>query len=79
MDYNEKVKYIIKDYTENVIDKVGINDGSEKWFERYLNTQSEFIKKYDQNSMSKFAKRISLAYGEVVDASMRVSNNPKCS
>lgn len=67
MNYNEKVKYIINDYITQVIDKIGLNDGSEEWFEKYLKTQSEFVMKYRTNSMSQFAKRLSLAYGEVVD------------
>ena len=79
MDYNEKVKYIIKDYTENVINKIGIRKDGDEWFDKYLKLQSDFILKYKDNSMSQFAKRLSLAYGEVVDMSVRTSDRSNCS
>ena len=67
MTANEKVKYIINDYIENVIDKVGEVKATDKWFDNYKQVQSNFLLRYKDNSMSQFATRLANLYGYVVD------------
>lgn len=67
MTANEKVKYIINDYIENVIDKVGEVKATDKWFENYKQVQSNFLLRYKDNSMGQFATRLANLYGYVVD------------
>ena len=80
MTANEKVKYIIKDYIENVIDRVGDVKATDKWHDNYRKTQSDFLLRYKDNSMYSFVSSLANAYGDVVDqeyVSLIASNKAK--
>ena len=75
MNHKDKALYIINDYI-NVMDEIGTMPCekilAEKWFgESFMANQDKFVRKYANNSMSKFASRLALAYGDVVEKELK--------
>ena len=80
MNHKDKALFIINDYMK-VMQEIGIMPGekilAEKWFDESFKTcQDKFMRKYANNSMSKFASRLALAYGDVVEAEMKYLFTP---
>ena len=76
----EKAKFIVGDYM-NVLEEVGAMPGekmlAEKWFsDQFLPAQNRFVLKYASNSMSKFASKLAIAYGDAVEAEMKYMFTP---
>ena len=80
MTTNEKVKFIVGDYM-NAIDSIGSMPGekilAEKWFEeQFRPMQNNFMTKYRNNSMSAFANKLAVAYGDVVEGEFKYMFTP---
>lgn len=77
MKEDKKAIYVLSDFVNNFIGKVGPipdrKDIAEEWFNKvYLANANKWMERYQNNSMRKYAEKIIFAYSdEVIDREWR--------
>lgn len=76
MTEDKKITYIVSDFVQNFIEKIGpMPDNistADSWINQvFIPAGDKWMLKYKNNSMYSFAKKIALAYMDIVDKQYR--------